>query len=240
MDTPGPGLYNLRDLGGLPTRDGGRLREAVLYRSNAPLEIGEAEREFLTSSGIRRALDLRDRRERDEEPIDLGPLGIEVVERPIYESLRLDLLGGDLTDGDLASHLNLIVDEFGPTFTEAIGGVCGPDVPPTIVYCSNGKDRTGIFTMLVLEACGVEDEAIAEDFHLTEVRVPAGMHETMVGRAQHLGLDREQAQAVIGAAPEVMVSMLAHLRKTYGGAAGYLERFGLGRSDLDTLVGRLT
>src|SRR5262245_15794638 len=138
---PGPGLFNLRDLGGLDTRDGGRLRSGVLYRSNAPLEVGEADREFLASSGIERAVDLRDLRERDEEPVDLGVPGIEVLERPIYDVLDL---GGAVDDGDLGDHLIVILDRFGSRFAEAVSALCGPDAYPTVVFCTNGKDRTGI------------------------------------------------------------------------------------------------
>jgi hypothetical protein len=34
---PAGGLCNLRDLGGLPTVDGGRTRAGILYRSDLPL-----------------------------------------------------------------------------------------------------------------------------------------------------------------------------------------------------------
>lgn len=38
-----------------------------------------------------------------------------------------------------------------------------------IIHCSAGKDRTGIFTAVLLGLCGVEDEIIAREYELSAI-----------------------------------------------------------------------
>jgi protein tyrosine phosphatase len=40
---------------------------------------------------------------------------------------------------------------------------------PFIVHCTAGKDRTGVFIMLLLGLCGVDDEVIAREYELTNL-----------------------------------------------------------------------
>ena len=41
------------------------------------------------------------------------------------------------------------------------------DRAPLVIHCTAGKDRTGFACALILHALGVPDEAIAEDYLLT-------------------------------------------------------------------------
>jgi hypothetical protein len=40
---------------------------------------------------------------------------------------------------------------------------------PIIVHCTAGKDRTGVFIMLLFGLCGVDDEVIAREYELTNL-----------------------------------------------------------------------
>ena len=40
---------------------------------------------------------------------------------------------------------------------------------PFIVHCTAGKDRTGVFAMLVFKLLGINDEIIAREYELTHV-----------------------------------------------------------------------
>lgn len=40
---------------------------------------------------------------------------------------------------------------------------------PFIIHCTAGKDRTGVFIMLLLGLCGVDDEVIAREYELTNL-----------------------------------------------------------------------
>lgn len=38
-----------------------------------------------------------------------------------------------------------------------------------IVHCSAGKDRTGVFIMVLLGLCGVDDEIIAKEYEMSNI-----------------------------------------------------------------------
>ncbi len=61
-------------------------------------------------------------------------------------------------------------------------------------YCTAGKDRTGLVAMLVLSSLGVDDEAILEDYVISDsVYRDLGDKDAMVG-----ALRQEQVRRVHG------------------------------------------
>ena len=66
------GVVNMRDLGGLPTRDGRQIRPRRLIRSDNLQDLTEADLRRLLSMGVTDVLDLRTRREVDA--VGPGPL----------------------------------------------------------------------------------------------------------------------------------------------------------------------
>jgi protein tyrosine/serine phosphatase len=70
-----------------------------------------------------------------------------------------------------------------------------------LVHCSAGKDRTGIIAAVVLSLCGVEDEAVAQEYALTDLGL-AGRREEFVShlvKSEALRGDREGAERMISA-----------------------------------------
>ena len=57
-----PGVYNFRDVGGLPAASG-ETRSRVLYRSGSLAHLGDEGRATITSLRLRRVIDLRDNAE---------------------------------------------------------------------------------------------------------------------------------------------------------------------------------
>lgn len=66
------GLYNARDLGGFPTRDGGTTRFGVFVRSEAPVGLPAEDIDYLRAYGITASMDFRSRGEMEARPSDLG------------------------------------------------------------------------------------------------------------------------------------------------------------------------
>jgi protein tyrosine/serine phosphatase len=38
-----------------------------------------------------------------------------------------------------------------------------------VIHCTAGKDRTGVFVMVLLGLCGVDDEIIAREYELSNL-----------------------------------------------------------------------
>lgn len=63
-----PACDNARDLGGLPTRDGGRIRPGALLRSGRHARITPATMAAIRATGVARVVDLRWDREVAADP----------------------------------------------------------------------------------------------------------------------------------------------------------------------------
>lgn len=98
-----------------------------------------------------------------------------------------------------------------------------------LVNCTQGKDRTGLMTMLLQAAAGVDKEDIVADFAESHVfdqsrRGSAAMQ----AAAERFKID---ARVLSGARPEVMEATLAFLSSKYGSVCpGFLNEIGFDES----------
>jgi protein-tyrosine phosphatase len=223
------GPVNLRDLGGYNT-GAGTTRRGLLLRSDAPVGLDEAGLEALRRLNIRTAIDLREPVERDLDPAEFDGLGIEVRPWPIVDG------GIDLhTLQDLPHFYRQILDTRGERLAGAIRLLSSADALPAVVFCSAGKDRTGLVSALTLSALGVGDSDVADEYALTEANMHGEFRRKVEARAIAAGLSEQALAAKLGAPAGLMLELLAELRETHGGAAKYLAAHGLREDELDSL-----
>ena len=226
---PVPGTFNLRDLGGYRVGTG-LTRSGVLMRSDALAALGEPGREALRALNLRTAIDLREPVERELDPPDLADLGISVRSWPLVDGgLDLHRLKG------LPDFYSELLDTCGERFAGAVGLLSRPAALPAVVFCSAGKDRTGLLCALILSALGVGDADVAADYAFTESVVRGEFRARLVARAQAVGLSEQALAVKLGAPAELMLEVLADLRSTHGGAERYLARHGLRAHELEAL-----
>jgi protein-tyrosine phosphatase len=224
-----PGTYNSRDLGGLPA-SGGVVRRGALVRSDAPISLGSVDRQLLRELAPATALDLRERVERDLDAPDLDGIDVELLSVPV--------LGEEF---DLRTALTLddvyrqVLEQRGPQLTAAVRTFAAPGALPAVVFCSAGKDRTGLVIALTLGALGVSDEEIVGDYSRSEQNMTGRFRAAIEARARAAGISEQELAAKVGAPPTLMRSVLAWLHANYGGAAGYLGAHGMSEAELDAL-----
>ena len=97
---------------------------------------------------------------------------------------------------------------------------------PVAFYCTAGKDRTGAIAAIILALCGVDAEAIVEDYSLS-ANVYADLDDgnAMVGALSQRDLD---PQVFLGAPPEVMRETLHEIEEQYGSVSAYATWIGFG------------
>ncbi|MFN8217102.1 MAG: tyrosine-protein phosphatase [Solirubrobacterales bacterium] len=239
------GCVNVRDLGGLPTADGGSLREGVLIRADSLLELTARGWAAVGAAGVTAVVDLRDH----DAPASAPPpdLGIEVTRVELYPEYALpiaELAAADATDrpggDDLAAFFGRrYVDKLerrSSLVAEAVAAIAAAD-GPAVVHCQAGKDRTGVIVALVLRLAGVPIEAVVADYVLSETDGRVAL-ERWVDAA---GDERDRAERArrLGAPAAAMGLLLAVLDERHGGARAYLLGAGVPAADLDRLTGRL-
>jgi len=228
-----PVTFNARDLGGKRAA-GGVVRSGVVVRSDAPVVLGDEGRGVLRRLGVRTAIDLREPVERELDPPDFDGLEIDVVRQPI--------IGGDF---DVTTTMTLedvymrLLDARGRALTDAVRVLAQPGATPALLFCSAGKDRTGLLSALVLGAVGAPEEEIVADYHRTELNMKGPFRAAIEARAIAAGVSEQELAVKVGAPAELMGKVLEKLRREYGGAEGFLKAHGLTDDELDALRRRL-
>jgi protein-tyrosine phosphatase len=181
-------VRNLRDLGGIRTASGQTIKKGFLVRS---ANLSEAEEEDL--SGISAVIDLRTTRESEEVPDRL--YGRTSVHVPIFDEVKTGVSHERRAERerkgppDMGALYIWMMREHRDSFANALRAIMNHDFSSGAVlwHCSEGKDRCGLTTALLLELLGVDRSVIMEDYLKT--------NETSIPRAEGI---RERVRAERG------------------------------------------
>jgi protein-tyrosine phosphatase len=224
------GCLNVRDLGGLPTKDGQETRFGSVIRADS---VGLLTREgwhALLESGVTRIVDLRaDYEIGGDPPRDLD---VEVVHVPVldhfdedsWEEIRL-LSEGAPSHAAATEQVYLrFLEHCRPRFVEAIAAVATAS-GPVVFHCHAGKDRAGLMAAILLRLADVSVETIAEDYVLSGVRLEP-RHRQWLASAEDEA-ERARIERISATPRDAMTAVLHAVDRQYGGIEQYLLDGGL-------------
>ena len=167
-----PDLKNFRDLGGLPTTDGRKVRSRVIYRSRQLLDIkGETVQDLLGRLGMRTLIDLRTESEMDKwgkyedrHLNGINYINIQVMASgiPVDEALK----ESQGYDGIRYLYYHILKNE-GGLFKEWFKVLSEEENLPVLIHCIAGKDRTGLFVALLLLSLAVHESDVKREYLLS-------------------------------------------------------------------------
>jgi protein-tyrosine phosphatase len=231
------GPLNFRDLGGYRTADGRQVKWRHVYRSDSLHHLTPEDGRRLANLGIVSALDFRDDDELGRIGIGhLGELAIHHVHLPTEDKTRQSQQGAEWQLVKTAVQAYLYMLDYGaPTYGTALKLLAEPGTLPAVYFCMAGKDRSGIFSAVLLGLLGVSDDDVVADYALTH-RVLDAM------RIRSKDQDPDGAQAwddlppdMIGAHPESMQGAIAGMRERWGGFEGWAAFAGVEGKVIDRL-----
>ncbi|MEU6982286.1 tyrosine-protein phosphatase [Streptomyces sp. NPDC046324] len=173
------GVRNFRDVGGLPTVDGGSVRFGRLFRSGHLAHATEEDAAFLSTLGLHTIFDFRNAADVKIEGPDVELPGVRNVNIPLNDpadgkefwklvrSGGVEQLRGILGDGKAAARMS---DSYREIIVERTAEhsrvlhALAEDSVPALMHCAAGKDRAGLSIAVSLLAVGVEREAIEADY----------------------------------------------------------------------------
>jgi len=227
---------NVRDLGGLTTADGRRVRPGALVRSDQLCRLSDGGRAALLAHGVRTVIDLRTPAEveRDPDPI-WHEHGVDYVLIPQQsEQLWREL---DPVARTRAQRDSAVLDRRAEQIV-AMARVVAHAVPGgVLIHCLAGKDRTGVAVALLLALVGVSEADIAADYTLSVANLAHELAAALEAAPDDEA--RARLERSYDARPETMLATLAHLRTRHDGAKEYLTRAGLSDADIERIRARL-
>ena len=171
-------IRNKRDLGGIPAKDGRVIRPGMLVRS---AHLAEAEEADL--AGISAVIDLRTPGERRELPDRTW--GRAYLPLPLFDDFAAGISHEQSEEEraaglfpDMAVLYRKLMRECTDGFRRVLLAVMGHDFATGAIlwHCTEGKDRCGLTTALLLEILGVGRKAILADYLRTnEVNLPKAL-----------------------------------------------------------------
>jgi protein tyrosine/serine phosphatase len=240
------GCLNVRELGGLPTRDGGETRFGAVVRADSVRQLSNEGWQALVDHGVRTVVDLRGHDERaDDPPADLP---VEVVHAPFFESsdeesheigTELDAAVEAAPDVPTATRdvYLIFLERFRPNIVTAVRAIAHAPEGCVVIHCAGGKDRTGLLSAFLLHVAGVADDEIASDYALSEERLRP-RHEAWFAAAESEE-ELERLRRVARTPAASMAGVFAELDRRYGGVEGYLRSAGVSDEELGLVRARL-
>jgi protein-tyrosine phosphatase len=235
---PLEGANNFRDLGGYRTADGHHVRWGLVYRSGYLVNLTPKDSAYLNTLGIRLVCDVRADGERMRAPDADQWTGNapELLSVPIGPNRD-----GTLSAEDLKKRVAKINAEskdsirgYDYAITDAtqygkiLHRIAAGDLP-AVEHCTSGKDRTGVFSAILLTALGVPRETVIQDYLLTTqyMLAPDSIERTTADLQKIFGLaeppDAATVKAIMTTRPETLQATFDSINKTYGSFDNYLR-----------------
>lgn len=252
---PLEGSANFRDLGGYETKDGRFVKWGQLYRSGVLSYLTPTDLHYLSDLGIRVVCDFRTQQENNAAPEKwVDDEKVQHVSLPIGtdasgKSVSMQsVLAGNPTPEQLRAWMMKTYSDFAfrgaPEFAKVFTQL-KDDRLPLLYHCSAGKDRTGVFSALLLLTLGVPEDTVLADYALTTnfLQADSAANRKMMasaGAASVSQLSPEQRKVLMAADPEYLRSTLRSIDARYGSFDNYRRQvLQVSDSDVKKLQARL-
>ena len=164
---------NVRDVGGLRTRNGDRTVMGRIVRSDNPGLLTQDGRSALESYGIKTVIWLTSSGEPTDgdEPPSVGGLEVRTI---IVEDLNDPQFVSLCVETGLwctPLYFPLMLTHWPSVCAEIVSAVATAEPGGVVVSCLRGRDRTGLAVFLLLALAQVEPEEIAADWKLSVARL---------------------------------------------------------------------
>ncbi len=260
---PVRGIVNARDLGGYKTADGRRVRDGRLIRSAHLAEATGSDLRYLAGLPLTTVIDFRKEEEKAGKvnktvegaqyislPIDAsGNVAANATEeekkkftgRKKFDVKKIIVMAAFNDKAKAVARNMYPVLLFSPEcqsqFAEFFRLVLSAEKGAVLYHCTQGKDRTGIASALLLAALGADRDTIISDFDATnhvygaDVKKYSRRVRFWGGKEDEIGV----VKAFLGANTENFILALDEVDRQYGSLEGYLREV-IGLTDRDIQV----
>jgi protein-tyrosine phosphatase len=233
-------VFNVRDLGGLPTDDGRSIRSGQLFRADGVHRLDGDDLERARGMGLRTVVDLRTAAEIERSrPFPSDRYAVEWHHLPILERMW--------SEDDLVATtgaIDFLRDRYLDMLRSGAASIAQivelvADGTPMLFHCAAGKDRTGVVAAILLGLAGVSHDEITTDYHATAGAMAAFVDWLTVAHPEAMDAMTSQPPEYLEAPPEAMAAFLDRVDARFGSIEGYVTGLGVAPATIDRLRGQL-
>ena len=246
------GVRNARELGGYVNADSYRIKNGVFIHTAKLSEATDADIEKLVNKyNLGLIIDLRGSGENEREPdpeIDgVRHIGINVLELPKLKDgekpKEIPKEDEDLSNEEKLARererleSGMFNDQFYVSILSSDAGKAGykqffeeilnlPAGKSVLYHCSQGKDRTGCASMLILFALGFDAETVVDEFLLTNVYNAVAIAGERA-ELKAIGAEPDELEKMMASKDQVnaghMTNVIDWMTEEYGSPLGYIK-----------------
>ncbi|KAI8633798.1 protein-tyrosine phosphatase-like protein [Xylariaceae sp. FL1651] len=237
------GTFNTRDLGLVPDSP---LRSNYAFRSGVLAGLTDNGKAVLLGKlGVKRIFDLRSPEERASMPDP--ELGIENTwiqsSRPDSKPDLNTFVAGEGEAGYEGMYLE-VIDVYTDSWKAILEHVRDRPQDPFLVHCTAGRDRTGVFSGLLLALAGASEDAIALDWQLSRIGtepVRAMLLEFARKGTDASGDDQPGFYNLVSLRKTCWQAFVKGVEREYGGFEKFVtDKLGFSKEDLVRIKKNLT
>ena len=230
--------HNFRSLEGIQAQSGKKFRKNMVYRSGSLDKLSKADIRKLEEIGLALVIDFRTDREIASFPSAKIPSVQKTIRISISDEARdktMELLNRNDAEGlekVLVSDYRRMIRNDSERFAEFFRTLEQTTEYPLVYHCAAGKDRTGLASVLLLSALGVDPGIVEQDYFLSNLRLKSFI-DRLIGKATEQGRDGEILRPIMEVRSEYLHAALDEIDRSFGGMDNYLS--GVLKADKDLL-----
>lgn len=255
------GTTNTRDIGGYESGDLSIVRGGQIIRSDKLSRLTARDFQKLEEIGLKTVIDLRTQKEHDESPtVWKGDNPPDFFHFPVGDSknewftaqrkmMKKNRFTGEQSLEHMVDGYRRFAEEEIASYQKVMDVVLDESNWPVLIHCNAGKDRSGVAVALILEAMGVDREAIMEEYLLTNkfsrieekaVFLSKESKNSSRGNRFSKGTPPSAWLPIVGVNAKMLEAFYSSVDEKFGSMDAYLTELGVDRDDRLALAASLT
>ncbi|WP_373483283.1 tyrosine-protein phosphatase [Acetobacterium sp.] len=217
---------NIRDIGGYTGVDGRKIKWRKVIRSEELAHLSDKDVSYFAALRLKHVFDFRNK-SKSEHQVDRLPKTAEYHLLPIFSSTDMELDHKDFTQpgvvDEFMRHIYKIqTEDRAQCFAEVLKYLTESSEYPILYHCTNGKDRTGFMTYLILSILGVKEDVILSDYTLTNLTFDESYNLLGNIMSEELGIENYHLWEFYGVKPDWLKISMDYVNSNFGNVETYL------------------
>ena len=217
---------NIRDIGGYTGINGRKIKWRKVIRSEELAHLSDKDVDYFAALRLKHVFDFRNK-SKSQRQADRLPKTAQYHLLPIFTSADMGLDHKDFTQpgvvDEFMRHIYKIqTEDRAQCFAEVLKYLTEPSEFPILYHCTNGKDRTGFMTYLILSILGVPEDVIMSDYTLTNLTFDESYNLLGNIMSEELGIENYHLWEFYGVKPDWLRISMDYVNSNFGNVETYL------------------